>query len=190
MAILQGDLRVGEANSTMWHTRFRQAGLPWYLAAVFIIPLSAILTGLLSDAAGRAVGIELPQAPLVGLALGLVPYFMVVRRLALSQFRGRMRARGLPLVFPMRLEVGPGGIVCDCGGVYQRAEWSCVTEVFQAKRYWVFLAQSTPIYAPIRMFADKAAERTFLEEALNYMSAPAQARSAKARAVAAALDAA
>jgi hypothetical protein len=180
---IDGEIQAGEASAAAGRIRRRQIGLPWYLISVVLIPICAMGGGLIETRLGldRHDGMNLGMW--IGLTVGAVAYLAACRRWVVLQFRSRLASRGLPLTFPLRVEVGEK-LIYRLGGLTQQAEWSCVSELFRAGGYWVFLAQSNAIFVPRRVFADAASERRFLAEALERMTPAARELSAGARAAA------
>ncbi len=184
MTTLDGQLYAAEATGIAGAIRRRQLGPPWYLLSVVLILVFMYIGGEMeaflsrgSDANGRLLG------SLIGAAVGAPVYFRLARWLFRRQFRARLAARGLGMAYPVHIEIGDD-LVQEVGSVTQRAQWSCVTELFRAGGYWVFLAQSCPIVVPRRLFVDADSERDFLGQALTRMSPAARKMSPQATAAA------
>ena len=94
----------------------------------------------------------------------------------------------MPLDFDYRVEIGPSGLVEDARAAHIVVQWYGVSELFYSRGYWVFLAQGQFYFVPERYFADAAAERAFLTEALSYMTEEARERSVDAATFAASGD--
>src|SRR5204862_419445 len=107
MARAEGELQAAEASGAIGAIRRRQMGPPWYLVAAFLMPafafagltLARFLPGLLGEEG------ELWGALAGGVVGGLV-YVRVLQVLAKRQFRARLASRGLPLTFPVHIDVG------------------------------------------------------------------------------------
>ncbi len=175
MGVIEGTVRAGEAATSAGAVRNRQYGPPVYLAGALLIPVGGCLGGLIetiltSDpkvtGAGEAIGI------LVGGLAGLV----LMRRLLRAQFVRRLKQKGLAETYSFRLEFGEQ-LIHQLGAMTQIFEWSGVTELFRARRYWVIIAQTQPIYVPRRVFVTPAAEAAFLSEVLDRMPTAARLRS-------------
>lgn len=65
------------------------------------------------------------------------------------------------------------------------ANWSCVTDMYRTRKYWVFLVQSSAFVLPRRFFATSEAERDFIAKAIAHMTDAARARSPDAAKIAA-----
>jgi len=185
MNTLQGELGVGEGSGSASRIRWRQAGPPWYWLALVVIPVFGVAGDILGESSVSVAGTSAgAYGGLVGLAIGYFTWMFFYRRIAVKLFRRRFKRRGQPLVLPIRLEVRDDALIYDLGGVHQTIDWSCVTDLFPTKGYWVFLAQASPVFAPVRLFADAEAERSFVAAGLDRMTPAARQRSSKAVALA------
>lgn len=108
-----------------------------------------------------------------GLLLGL----LLVQALAAPAMRKALAARGQNPRLALTLRLTPKTIVYDLVDLTMTASWSCVTDLYQTRRHWVFLAQSSAMVLPRRFFATLEAEREFIAEALSLMTDAARARS-------------
>ncbi len=182
MASISGTLRVGEANATVSALTTRQHGSN---ASYYVILLTLMGVGLLIGLAGSYVladagrpvyGVGGPM----GVAAGAFVYLLIKRRLVMARFKRRFQERQHALELPLRMEVSTEHLRYEVGGVTQLAAWSAVDELFRSNDYWIFLAQAHALFAPRRMFASDAEEKTFLREALSNMNESARARSVDA----------
>jgi hypothetical protein len=180
MTSITGTIRIGEANKACAKIGRRQRGSIFFYYALMIgFVLVGGGLGYSADLYGipRLFGIELW---LVGGWLGIIAYLYFGRKIGLWRFRKRTESKGTPLEMPMHMEAGPDGLVYELAGIYHRAPWERVTELFAAKGYWIFLVNVSPWFAPKRLFANEAAERAFVREALAHMTEESRTRSAKA----------
>jgi hypothetical protein len=183
MNVVEGEIQAGEASGVVGVIRRRQMGPPWYTVSVLVIIALMVAGEALAEKLFPESGTAGVVAVVVSGALGYVLYLRLCRWMAKKQFRHRLQGRGLPVTFPLRVEVGDR-LRYVLGGCEQIADWTCVSELFRAGEYWVFLAQSNAIFVPRRAFADAAAETEFLKAALARMSPGASALSPQAVAVA------
>jgi hypothetical protein len=85
------------------------------------------------------------------------------------------RGQGYEQALTFRLT--PETIAFDLADLTMTARWSCVTDLYRTRKYWVFLVQSSVMVLPRRFFATAEAEREFIAEALSRMTDAARARS-------------
>ena len=180
MADITGTIRIGEANKACMKIGQRQRGSIWiyYLLMLAFAGTGGGL-GYLADLYSRSAPFDLAWW-LIGFWLGLIAYLYFGRKIVLWRFRKRTEGKGTPLDMPMHMAAGPDGLVYELAGIYHRAPWERVSELFPAKGYWIFLVNVSPWFAPKRLFASEAAERAFVREALSYMNEAARNRSAAA----------
>src|SRR5450755_3300874 len=93
--------------------------------------------------------------------------------------------RGLDVRLPYELRLTDAGLTLVCGGLVKTADWANVTEMFKVRRYWVFLVQMEPWFAPMRFFPTTADEKSFVQAAVARLSDGALGRSKSAVAFAA-----
>ena len=182
MAAVSGSLRIGEASATARAIGARQRGpsAAYSAIAIGLMIVGAICGGLFSSYVlhDEFAGIA------IGWAAGAAAYLLIARPLTVARFRSRMAKKGFSEFLPLELEVAPDALHYRLGEIRQSASWSAVSEVFENRGYWIFLAQSAPFFAPKRFFESPAAEKAFLAAALAHMSPDARARSRKAAAYA------
>ena len=182
MQSAQGELEAGEAQGAMAAIAARQRGS----RAIYYV----LLTLLMAVGFGIAVAVAdivqfLVRRPFldpvltgcIGLWVGSVAYAFVGRRFLIRRFRRNMSARDLNVRFRYTIELTKDGLVQVCGAVHRTAQWDAVTEVFRAKKYWIFLVQMEPWFAPMRFFANPADEKAFIRLALTHLSESARDRS-------------
>jgi hypothetical protein len=179
MSAVSGLLRVGEASATVRTIGARQRGSTlWYYAMLFGSLGGGALGGNL---VARYVTHSDPELGFwLGFLAGLVLYALAGRRVTVALFRARMEHKGHPPFFQLEMDVTPEALLYRLGDVRQSAAWSAVSEVFESRGYWIFLAQSSPFFAPKRFFENPAAEKAFLRAALERMSEDARGRSRQA----------
>jgi len=126
---------------------------------------------------GRYARLDEILCACAGALVGLFGYAYVCRRFTVWRFRTKLQDKGTPLHMNLRMELTPEALVYEVQDIYHRAKWSGVSELFPNRGYWIFIAQSSPFFAPKRFFASEAEERAFVREALGHMSERARARS-------------
>lgn len=175
MSSISGQLRIGEATNAIRAIRRRQIGSR-FLSYI-------ILAVLLSGGWSLGTFVSRPDSTpvrLLGITAALLIYIAIQKRLILASFRKRMVDRGFPPELRVHMEITPSFLIYEIGDVRHTANWSAVTELFISRKYWVFLVQSSPWFAPQRFFTNEDAERAFVAEALAQMSDAARLRSAGA----------
>jgi hypothetical protein len=184
MSAVSGLLQVGEASRTVRTIAARQRGsLVYYYAILFALAVAGGVVGYL--VARFVMHVDGDVGVPFGFSGGAIVYLFVVRRVAIKRFRSRMVQKGHPPDLQLRMEITPEALLYSLGGIRQIADWSAVSELFESRGYWIFLAQSSPYFAPKRFFESFAAEKAFVASALAHMSDDARARSKKAVAFAA-----
>lgn len=91
--------------------------------------------------------------------------------------RKALAKRGQAYEQPLSLRLTPEALVYDLGDLTMTANWRCVTDLFQTRKYWVFLVQSSAMVLPRRFFTTAEAEHNFIAEAMSRMTDAARARS-------------
>jgi hypothetical protein len=176
------DILAGEASAIRGEVGKRQRGsaFVFYAILVGLYVLGAALgygAGLLLRASGVAPEADLKLAALIGFLVGGLVYLAFVRKWTIQRFRQKMEEHGLKTTFPLKVELTEAGVDRWVGRVHSIAEWGAVTELFRVKGYWIFLVQMDPWVVPSRAFADQAAEKAFIKEALSHMTPDALERS-------------
>ncbi|WP_235524908.1 YcxB family protein [Caulobacter sp. Root1455] len=131
------------------------------------IPVGAWASGSWSAA---AMSVEFA---VVGLGVGLV----AIQWLVGPSMRKALAARGQPYEQSLTLRVTAEALVYDLADLTLTARWPCVTDLYQTRKYWVFLVQSSAMVLPRRFFTTPDAERDFIAEAASRMTEAARARS-------------
>jgi len=172
MSSVSGLLKIGEASPTVQTILTRTRGARYtYLLIAFVMMAVGAAIGYFGWQRDPVLGL------LVGYVCGAAVYLLLARRLTVARFRKRLTAKGSPLNLSLRMEITQDALVYEVGDILKAAKWPCVSELFDNHGYWIFLAQSSPYFAPKRFFADREAERAFIKEALAHMNEAARSRS-------------
>lgn len=91
--------------------------------------------------------------------------------------RKALAERGQAYEQQLTVYLTPEAIVYDLVDLTMTARWSSVTDLYQTRKYWVFLVQSSAMVLPRRFFATREEELRFIAEAISRMPAAAQERS-------------
>jgi len=91
--------------------------------------------------------------------------------------RKALAKRGTAYEQSLTFRLTSEAIVYDLGDLTMTARWPCVTDLYQTRKYWVFLVQSSAMVLPRRFFATLEAERDFIIEVTSRMTDAARARS-------------
>jgi hypothetical protein len=91
--------------------------------------------------------------------------------------RKALAERGQAYEQSLTLRLTPEALVYDLADLTMTARWPCVTDLYQTRKYWVFLVQSSAMVLPRRFFITPEAERDFIVEAMARMTDAARARS-------------
>lgn len=169
-----GVLAVGESTTAMAYVKARRGVSPRQIKAILLacmlavgIPFGAWATGSWLAA---TISVELA---IVGIGVGMV----IVQRLAGPSMRKALAERGQANEQALTLRLTAEALVYDLAGLTLNAHWSCVTDLYQTRKYWVFLVQSSAMVLPRRFFKTPEAERDFIAEAMSRMTDAARARS-------------
>jgi hypothetical protein len=174
-----GVLAVGETTAAMAYVKGRQGVSPRQMKVILVvcmlavgIPVGAWLSGSWFAA---AMSVEFAI-----LGLGLV----AIQWLIGPSMRKALAERGQAYEQPLTLRLTPEALIYDLADVTMTARWPSVTDLFQTRKYWVFLVQSSAIVLPRRFFTTPEAERDFIVEAASRMTEAARARSPDAARIA------
>jgi len=85
--------------------------------------------------------------------------------------------RGQSYEQQLTLSLTPEALVYDLVDLTVTARWPCVTDLYQTRKYWVFLVQSSAMVLPRRFFTTPQNEREFIADAMSRMTEAARARS-------------
>ncbi len=169
-----GTLTVGESASAMAYIKARRGVSPRQTKAILVacmlvfgIPAGAWVSGSWLTA---TLSVEFA---LMGLGVGL----LIIQKLAGPLMRRALAEREIAYEQPLTFRLTPDALVYDLADLTMTARWLCVTDLYQTRKYWVFLVQSSAMVLPRRFFATKEAERGFIVEAMSRMTDAARARS-------------
>ena len=189
-----GDFRFGAAQSAarpLARRMFADTGLARYGLAIFLVGALAGLWGL------AALGVSLAHGSNALANGAIAALMMVVWGLAATIGYGQWRmwtvsriwlSRGMTNPFPMSYVADEAGLTVRQPGQETHVAWSVVTEVAPARKHWLLMANMDAYAVPRAFFADAAAERAFVAEAVRHLTAAARARSPEAIAFAAGDD--
>ena len=169
-----GVLAAGESSAAMVYIKARRGLSPRQTNVIlsifmlaFGVPVGAWASGSWLDA---ALSVEFA---IVGLIVGA----LVIQRLAGPLMRKALAERGQAYEQHLIFRLTPEAIVYDLADLTMTARWSCVTDLYRTRRYWVFLVQSSAMVLPRRFFATREEEVLFIAHAISQMPAAAQDRS-------------
>ena len=91
--------------------------------------------------------------------------------------RKALTERGQSYEQQLTFRLTPEAIVYELADLTMTARWSCVTDLYQTRKYWVFLMQSSAMVLPRRFFATCEDELNFIAQAISQMPAAARERS-------------
>lgn len=179
MAIATGEIAVGDAQGSAAAINRRAVGYGRWLGLIVGI---AVVVGLMSLLSWLDSWCDVPvwlyYVGLAAIVLGVLPGLgWALRKQAVRNVSGQLRARGIEGPFPVRVEVTPEALDYSFGFTRSVTQWEGVTELFLSKGFWIFMVLASPVYVPQRFFADASAERAFVTEALSCMTEGARARS-------------
>jgi len=168
-------MEAGEARGALSAVGARQRGsvLIFYVLQFAIISFGGLAGYALGWSVDTFVAHNQILDPLImmfaGIALGALVYCMYCHRLVVQRFRKQMSDRSLNTRFNHTITLNDDTIEMASGSVRAVAPWSSVTEIFEAKGYWVFMVGMNAWFAPKRFFTDKTEERTFLRAAIAHL---------------------
>lgn len=174
-----GTIAAGESTSALAYIKGRRGISPRQIKLFLLvcmaavgIPVGALTAGAWTAGTITAAAITVEFA-FLGAALGAV----IIGRLAGPSLRNALAQRGQAYEQTLTIEITPESLAYDLGDLTMAARWSCVTDLYRTRKYWVFLVQSSAMVLPRRFFADRADERDFIAAATARMTAAAVARS-------------
>lgn len=169
-----GVLAAGESTSAMGYVKARRGVSPRQMKGIILVCMLAVGIPLGAWASGSWLAAALSvEFAILGLGVGL----LIVQRLAGPSTRKALAERGQTYEQSLTLRLSPEGLVYDLGDLKMIARWPCVTDLYQTRKHWVFLVQSSAMVLPRRFFATPEAERDFIVEASSRMTEAARARS-------------
>lgn len=169
-----GVLAVGETTAAMAYIKDRRGLSPRQMKVVLIVCMLAvgIPVGAWASGSWSAAAMSVEFA-VVGLGVGLV----AIQWLAGPSMRKALAERGQAYEQPLTLRLTSEALIYDLADLTMTARWPSVTDLYQTRKYWVFLVQSSALVLPRRFFATSEAERDFIVEAASLMTKAARARS-------------
>ncbi len=169
-----GILGVGETTAALAYIKGRRGVSPRQMKVILVacmlavgIPLGAWMSGSWSAA---AMSVEFA---VVGLGVGL----MAIQLLAGPSKRKALAERGQAYEQSLTLRLTSEAMIYELADLTMTARWPSVTDLYQTRKYWVFLVQSSAMVLPRRFFTTPEAERDFIVEAMSRMTEAARARS-------------
>ena len=172
-----GVLAVGETTIAMAYIKGRRGVSPRQIKSILLGCMLAIGIPAGAWASGSWVAaLASVEFAVVGFGVGL----LLVKRLSGPSMRKALVERGQAYEQPLRLHLTTDALVYDLGDLTMNASWRCVTDLFETRKYWVFLVQSSAMILPRRFFRTPEAEHQFIAEALSRMTEAARARSSRA----------
>ncbi len=182
MERVTGEMEAGEAAPTLAAIGARQRGSRLtYIAAVFLLMGAGWAVGYGLGWAIKGAWSQAPLDPiltaLAGMYVGYIAYLRLCRPWIIRRFRKRMEDRGLDRRFRMTLELTADALILNVGPIQKTAPWNAVTEIFKANKYWIFLVNMEPWFAPTRFFPTAPEEKAFLLAALGHLTDEARGRS-------------
>lgn len=169
-----GVLAAGESTTALAYIKARRGLSPRQMKAILFVCMLAVGISVGGWASGSwiaaTIGVEFA---VIGLGVGL----LVIQGLAGPSLRKALAERGQAYEQSLTLRLTDEALVYDLADVTMTARWSCVTDLYQTRKYWVFLVQSSAMVLPRRFFATPEAERDFIAEATSRMTDAARARS-------------
>ncbi|TCS17408.1 YcxB family protein [Caulobacter sp. BK020] len=169
-----GVLAVGESTTALAYIKARRGLSPRQVKVILIACILAvgIPVGAWTSGSWLAAAMSVEFAVL-GLGVGL----LVIQMLAGPSMRKALAKRGQAYEQSLTLRLTPEALVYDLADLTMTARWPCVTDLYQTRKYWVFLVQSSAMVLPRRFFTTPQAERDFIAEAMSRMTNAARARS-------------
>lgn len=169
-----GILAVGEGNAAMAYVKARRGVSPRQVKAILVACMAAVGIPLGAWVSGSWLTATISvESVLAGLLVGV----LVVQGLAGPTMRKALAERGQKHELALTFRLTPEALVYDLDDVTMTARWPCVTDLYQTRKHWVFLVQSSAMVLPRRFFATPGAEREFVAEAMSRMTDAARARS-------------
>jgi hypothetical protein len=171
---VSGIIAAGETGAALAYVKGRR-GLSPRLMKLFLFgcllivgfPMAAWISGswFMALAAVEAAGI------------GLVVAMLSLQLMAGPAMRRALARRGQDDKQALTFRLTAEALVYELSDLTMTARWSCVTDLYSTRKYWVFLVQSSVMVLPRRFFASPQAEREFIDEALSRMPDAARTRS-------------
>jgi hypothetical protein len=171
---VSGIVAVGESTMALAYVKARRGVSPRQMKLILVlcvlavgVPVGTLVTGSWLDA------LMTVEAGLGGLLVGL----LAIQGLSGATTRKALAVRGQKYEQPLTVRVTPEALVYDLADLTMTARWPCITDLYQTRKYWVFLVQSSAMVLPRRFFATQEAEGAFIADALARMTDEARGRS-------------
>ncbi len=169
-----GILAAGESSAAMAYIKARRGVSPRQTKLILLICMLAVGVPVGAWASGSWLDALLSvEFAMIGLIVGT----LVVQRVAAPLMRRALTERGQAYEQQLTVRLTPEAVVYDLVDLTVTARWSCVTDLYKTRKYWVFLVQSSAIVLPRRFFATREDEQSFIAQAMSRMPAAAQERS-------------
>lgn len=169
-----GVLAAGESSAAMAYVKARRGLSPRQAKLILAICMLAVGVPVGAWSSGSWLDAALPvEFAVVGLFVGA----LVVQHVGGRLMRKALTERGQAYEQQLTVHLTPEAIVYDLADLTMTARWSCVTDLYQTRKYWVFLVQSSAMVLPRRFFANREDELNFIAQAMSRMPAAAQERS-------------
>ena len=170
----KGLLAAGESAAAMAYIKARRGISPRQMKVTLLICMLAVGIPMGAWASGSwLTAIISIEFAFIGLGVGL----LVIQRLAGPSLQKALAKRGISYEQFLTLRLTSEAIDYDLGDLTMTARWRCVTDLYQTRKYWVFMVQSSAMVLPRRFFPTPEAERDFIIEATSRMTEAACARS-------------
>jgi hypothetical protein len=169
-----GVLAAGESTTAMAYIKARRGLSPRQIKVILLVCMSAVGIPVGAWASGSWLAATMSvEFAFIGLGVAL----LIIQRLAGPSMRKALAERGQAYEQSLVFRLTPDALVYDLADVTMTARWPCVTDLYQTRKYWVFLVQSSAMVLPRRFFTTPEAERDFIVEATSRMTDAARARS-------------
>lgn len=169
-----GVLAAGESSAALAYIKARRGLSPRQTMLILVICMCALGIPVGAWTSSSWLDAVLPvEFAIVGFIAGA----LIVRRASVPLMRRALIERGQTYEQQLTLRLTPEAIVYDLADLTMIARWSCVTDLYRTRKYWVFLVQSSAMVLPRRFFATREDEREFIAQAMSLMPATAQDRS-------------
>ena len=176
-----GVLAAGESAAAMAYIKARRGISPRQMKGIVFACMLAVGVPVGAWASGSWLAATISvEFAIVGLIAGA----LIVQKLTGPSMRKALSERGQSSELALTLRLTSETLVYDLTDVTMIARWPCVTDLYQTRKYWVFLVQSSAMVLPRRFFTSPEAERDFIVQAMSLMTAAARARSPEAAKIA------
>lgn len=169
-----GVLAAGESSAAMAYIKARRGLSPRQTMLILVICMCALGVSVGAWTSGSWLDAVLPvEFAIVGLMVG----GLIVRLASAPLMRRALTEGGQTYEQQLTLRLTPEAIVYDLADLTMIPRWSCVTDLYLTRKYWVFLVQSSAMVLPRRFFATREHKRNFIAQAMSLMPSAAQDRS-------------